>query len=59
LGVAFTGDVSVLLEFGAGIALPIAALALFIGMRAWSTHLQHGDDGPSRQESQPREDAEE
>ncbi len=26
-----------LLEYGAGIALPIAALALFIGLRAWST----------------------
>jgi uncharacterized membrane protein YqhA len=59
LGVAFTGDASILLEYGAGIALPIAALALFVGLRAWSTHLQHGDDGSSRQNAQPREDAEE
>jgi len=40
LGAAFTGDPSLLLEYGAGIALPIAALALFVGLRSWSTHLE-------------------
>jgi uncharacterized membrane protein YqhA len=40
LGVAFTGDPSILIEYGAGIALPIAALALFVGLRVWSTHLE-------------------
>ena len=40
LGIAFTGDPSLLLEYGAGIALPIAALALFVGLRSWSTHLE-------------------
>ena len=38
MGVVFTGDPSILLEYGAGIALPIAALALFIGLRTWSTN---------------------
>jgi hypothetical protein len=28
---------SVLLEYGVGISLPIAALALFVGLWAWST----------------------
>ena len=40
LGAAFTGDPSILLEYGVGIALPVAALALFVGLRVWSTHLQ-------------------
>ena len=39
MGVVFTGDASLLFEYGAGIALPIAALALFIGLRTWSTNL--------------------
>ena len=39
MGVVFTGDPTILLEYGAGIALPIAALALFVGLRTWSTHL--------------------
>lgn len=39
LTVVYTKDASVLLEYGAGIALPIAALAFFVGMRTWSTHL--------------------
>ena len=39
MGVAFTGDASLLFEYGAGIALPIAALALFVGLRTWSTNL--------------------
>jgi uncharacterized membrane protein YqhA len=40
LAVAFTGDPAILLQYGAGIALPIAALALFIGLRVWSTQLE-------------------
>ncbi len=39
MGFTFTNDPALLLEYGAGIALPIAALALFIGLRAWSTKL--------------------
>ena len=37
IGVTFTGDPSIMLEYGAAIALPIAALALFVGLRTWST----------------------
>jgi uncharacterized membrane protein YqhA len=39
MGVVFTHDAAELLGYGAGIALPIAALALFVGLRAWSTNL--------------------
>jgi hypothetical protein len=28
-----------LLQYGAGIALPIAALGLFVGLRAWSVRM--------------------
>ena len=35
LAVVFTGDNIDLLSQGAGIALPIAAMGLFIGLRAW------------------------
>jgi len=38
LTVVYTQDASILLEYGAGIALPIAALAFFVGMRTWSTN---------------------
>ena len=47
--IAFTGDASLLLEFGAGIALPIAALALFIGLRAWSTSLVKKSEADERE----------
>jgi uncharacterized membrane protein YqhA len=39
MGVAFTDDSDLLLKYGVGIALPIAALALFVGLRTWSTIL--------------------
>jgi len=39
LTIVYTKDATVLFEYGAGIALPIAALALFVGLRTWSTHL--------------------
>ena len=39
MGAVFVGGSENLLQFGAGIALPIAALGLFIGLRAWSTKL--------------------
>ena len=35
----FIGETDSLLNYGAGIALPIAALGLFIGLRAWATKL--------------------
>lgn len=39
MGAVFLGGRENLLEFGVGIALPIAALGLFLGLRAWSTKL--------------------
>ena len=39
MGVVFTQDARFLLEYGAGISFPIAALALFVGLRTWSTNL--------------------
>ncbi len=37
LGVIFTGENVDLVAQGVGIALPIAALGLFLGLRAWAT----------------------
>lgn len=37
MGAVFAGKTENLLSFGAGIALPIAALGLFVGLRAWAT----------------------
>jgi uncharacterized membrane protein YqhA len=39
LGTVFVGQTENLLHYGAGIALPIAALGLFVGLRAWSNKL--------------------
>jgi len=36
MGAVFVGEREFLLPYGAGIALPIAALGLFVGLRAWS-----------------------
>lgn len=39
MGIVYTNDADLLLKYGAGISLPIAALALFVGLRTWSTNL--------------------
>jgi len=39
MGAVFARNTENLLQFGAGIALPIAALGLFVGLRAWSVKL--------------------
>lgn len=39
MGAVFVGETELLLQYGAGIALPIAALGLFVGLRAWSLKL--------------------
>jgi uncharacterized membrane protein YqhA len=39
MGAVFLGQTENLLQYGAGIALPIAALGLFVGLRAWSIRL--------------------
>ena len=52
LGVIFGGDNVDFFAQGAGIALPIAALGLFVGLRAWAKHLEHpGSAAPSKVES--------
>ena len=43
--VVYVGTPQNLVQYGAGIALPIAALALFIGMRTWSTRVRRRKDG--------------
>ena len=39
MGAVFVGGSEDLFEYGAGIALPIAALGVFLGMRAWATKI--------------------
>jgi uncharacterized membrane protein YqhA len=39
MGAVFVGHTENLLGYGAGIALPIAALGLFVGLRAWSIRM--------------------
>jgi uncharacterized membrane protein YqhA len=51
LGVVFTGANVDLVSQGAGIALPIGALALFVAARAWSTRLEREGKAPSKAES--------
>ena len=50
MSAVFVGGTEGLLDYGAGIALPIAALALFIGLRAWSTKLNKEDAPPEEDE---------
>jgi uncharacterized membrane protein YqhA len=64
LAVNFMGNVFVrgtenLIQYGAGIALPIAALGLFIGLRAWSIKLDRDTaaDGEGWQSESSRQPA--
>src|SRR5215217_6657678 len=41
MGIVLVGSTENLLDLGAGIALPIAALALFVGLRAWAGSISH------------------
>ena len=55
LSVVFAGDSVDLLTQGAGIAMPIAALGMFIGLRAWANHLEHSKQGANdKAESEPK-----
>lgn len=47
MGAVFVGDQGTLLQYGAGIALPIAALGLFVGMRAWAVKLSKETPEPA------------
>jgi len=49
MGTIFVGSTDNLLQYGAGIALPIAALGVFVGLRAWSSKITRESDS-SRQE---------
>ena len=44
MGAIFAGNVDGLLQYGAGIALPIAALGVFVGLRSWSANLARKTD---------------
>ena len=39
MGAVFAGGTENLMDYGVGVALPIAALGLFVGLRAWSIKL--------------------
>ena len=70
MGAVFVGDTDILLDYGAGIALPIAALGLFVGLRAWSIKMgkesaaeeadtwaaSQGRDAPSQRPAEAVED---
>jgi uncharacterized membrane protein YqhA len=53
LGVVFVGDHADLLAEGAGIALPIAALGIFIGLRAWASRQEREGNEESHDEGPP------
>lgn len=44
MGAIFVGGTNDLLQYGAGVALPIAALGIFVGLRAWSTKISREID---------------
>ena len=59
MGAVFVGGTENLLQYGAGIALPIAALGLFVGLRAWSVKLNKeaaASEENQRSESTPTEE---
>ena len=47
MGAIFAGTTDNLLQYGAGIALPIAALGVFIGLRAWSIKITKESESSS------------
>jgi uncharacterized membrane protein YqhA len=51
MGTVLVGTTENLLDFGAGIALPIAALALFVGLRAWATRMGEKTPAPEATKS--------
>ena len=59
LGVVFTGGNIDLFTQGAGIALPIAALGLFLGLRAWATRQNRESDKLHKNQSSETESTDE
>jgi uncharacterized membrane protein YqhA len=49
MGAIFAGNTDGLLEYGAGIALPIAALGIFIGLRSWSARIQKESESSKKE----------
>jgi hypothetical protein len=47
MGAIFAGNTSNLLQYGAGIAPPIAALGVFVGLRSWSVKISREADKPA------------
>jgi len=43
MGAVFAGNVEHLQEYGIGMALPVAALGLFIGLRSWAAKLMKSE----------------
>ena len=50
LTVVYTRDLTGLMEYGVGIALPIAALALFVGLRTWSSQISRSEPKSTEEE---------
>jgi uncharacterized membrane protein YqhA len=59
MGAMFSGETTGLLPYGAGIALPIAALGVFVGLRAWSAKINKETDRANEkwQQDAPEKDA--
>lgn len=47
MGAIFARNTDNLLQYGAGIALPIAALGVFVGLRSWSVKITREADEPA------------
>ena len=47
MGAIFAGSTDNVLQYGAGIALPIAALGVFVGLRTWSVKISREADTPA------------
>ena len=52
MGYVFTNDPAGMLQYGAGIALPIIGLAIFVGLRTWSTHLVRSEEKSDKKANQ-------
>jgi uncharacterized membrane protein YqhA len=50
MGAVFAGNQDIL-QYGAGIALPIAALGVFMGLRAWAAKQSHAREGAADDDS--------
>lgn len=56
MGAMFAGETANLLPYGAGIALPIAALGLFVGLRAWSLKINRISNSENKENKNNEKD---